>query len=60
MAGDLETKLTMNRPCSERASFTVRRKDSSTKSAAGQAIPELCRQQNKIKKGAWNPSDYEM
>jgi hypothetical protein len=42
-AGDLDTKLTMKRPCSERVSFTVKRKDSSTKSAAGQAIPELYR-----------------
>ena len=42
-AGDLDTKLTMKRPSSERVSFTVKRKDSSTKSAAGQAIPELYR-----------------
>lgn len=47
MAWDLDTKLTIKRPCSERAFFAVRRKDSSTKSAAGQVIPELCKQQNK-------------
>lgn len=42
VAWDLDTKLTIKRPCSERASFTVRRNDPSTKSAAGQVIPELC------------------
>lgn len=41
MAGDLETKLIMKRPWSERESFTAVRNDSFTKSTAGQLKPEL-------------------
>ena len=47
MAEDLETRLITNRPCSEREFLTVDRNDSSTKSEAGQVIPEL-HERNKI------------
>ena len=43
MVGDRVTKFTIKIPCSERASFAARRNGSSTKSAAGQVIPELHR-----------------
>lgn len=38
---DLETRLMMNKPCSESDSFAAKRKDSSTKPASGQVRPEL-------------------
>lgn len=48
--GDRVTKFTIKRPCSERASFTASRNGSSTKSTAGQVIPELQRSEKTIKK----------
>lgn len=41
MEEDLETRLMMNKPCSESDSFAANRKYSSTKSASGHVKPEL-------------------